>query len=242
MARWPRAVCLASAAPADAIGAWSGLGYNRRAVRLQRAAVEVSQRHGGTVPTDPHMLRRLPGVGGYTASAVASFAANQPVAVVDTNIARVLSRIVRGIDGAAPGSAAMHAMATEALPSSDTRDWNLALMDLGATVCTARQPSCTACPVSNWCAWRNAGQPRPSTGTSARPPRFETTARFARGRLVAALRAGPLPLQSLVAATGEQHELRVPGYLEALAREGLVEQIAPGSWRLPGDRRPIRGE
>jgi A/G-specific adenine glycosylase len=201
---FPDAAALAAAAPAAVLAQWSGLGYNRRALALQRAAAHVAE-HGW--PPDAAGLQALPGVGPYTAAAVASFAFGEQVATVDTNWRRVADR-----HGSEPG------------PSPAV---NQAMMELGATVCTARAPRCAECPVAGSCATLAAGGPVvPARGTRpARPrERFEDTDRYLRGRVVAALlEDAPLPRGAVRV---------VPG----LVRDGLVELGQGGVVTLPGGR------
>jgi A/G-specific adenine glycosylase len=209
--RWPTAAALAAAAPADVLTQWVGLGYNRRALRLQ-AACAIVARDGW--PQDSVALRALPGVGPYTAAAVASFAFGERVAVVDTNVRRVATRL-----GAEPGVL---------LPAERHGDWNQATMELGARVCTARAPRCGECPAGAWCPSRGR------VGAESRAPRasrmrFEDTDRWARGRVIAALAAGePLPAQ--IAAQ------RLERVLAALERDGLIER-GPLGVGLPGQPR-----
>jgi len=196
--RWPTAAALAAAPVADVLRAWVGLGYNRRALRLREAAAVVA-RDGW-----PDDLTALPGVGAYTAAAVGSFAFGRQEVAVDTNVRRVLAR--RGDLAPPPGRAA---------------DFNQAMMELGATVCTARRPRCDACPVGQGCAGPETLAPR----RRARA-RFEDTDRFARGRIVAALAAGePLP-----DGLGAERFARA---VAALERDGLVARGADGQIRLP---------
>jgi A/G-specific adenine glycosylase len=203
LARWPTAAALAAASPAEVLGAWVGLGYNRRALRLREAAAIVA-RDGW--PRDEDGLRRLPGVGPYTAAAVASFAFGRRVAAVDTNVRRVAQRI-----GAAPA---------ELLPRRRHADWNQAAMELGARICTARAPACDACPAGAWCASRGQVVIAPRTAR-APAPRFEQTDRWLRGRIVAALAAGhPLPAGIEPA--------RFERALAGLERDGLVERDGSG--------------
>jgi A/G-specific adenine glycosylase len=201
--RWPDAASLAAATRGEVLAAWVGLGYNRRAVALHEAA-RVVARDGW-----PDDLRTLPGVGPYTAAAVASFAFGAHVAAVDTNARRVAERLGRG------GPEAL-------LPPGRAAEWNQAAMELGATVCTARAPRCGACPVAAWCA--SAGRPvGVRTATGERPPRerFEDTNRWVRGRVVAALAAGR-GLPSDIAAE------RVERALRGLVRDGLVRPVDGG--------------
>lgn len=162
--RYPTVEELA-AAPDDAVReSWAGLGYYARARNLHSAARQITADHGGTVPRDPEVLRRLPGIGRYTAGAVASIAYGDPVAAVDTNVARVLSRVfrVRGAAKSARRERTLWALAAALLPPRRAGDWNQALMDLGATVCLARRPRCAICPLGAVCASRAVLTPKPS--------------------------------------------------------------------------------
>jgi len=218
LARFPDPHSLAAAAPRDVLAAWSGLGYNRRALALQAAARAVAE-HGW--PAD---LTELPGVGPYTAAAVASFAWDAPHAAVDTNVRRVLERF----DGAARGPAAVAERAQALLPAGQAAAFNQAMMELGATVCRPRAPLCPACPVRAGCAAHAAGGPAAPPPRRRGAARFEDTDRWARGRIVAALLSGAPPPAEI---TGERRA-RV---LAALERDGLIARAADGSARLPGD-------
>jgi A/G-specific adenine glycosylase len=230
--RWPTFGALAEASPAEVIRAWRGLGYNRRALNLHRLAVLVRDAHEGRFPEGEAALRALPGVGPYTASAILCFARDETVPVADTNIARVVARTLLGLAtqrdaGAGELAAAMR----DLLPSNNARGHNLALMDFGALVCTARMPACESCPVRGRCAWRAAGYP--AAMASARPaPRFETTARFARGRIIDLLRDGPLGTEALASSLPDSHARRLADYLAALQRDGMVVPAGDG-WSLP---------
>jgi len=195
--RWPDAASLAAASRGEVLAAWVGLGYNRRALALHGAARAVA-RDGW--PAD---LRTLPGVGPYTAAAVASFAFGAQVAAVDTNAMRVAERLGRGTPEAllAPGRAA---------------EWNQAAMELGATVCTARTPRCDACPVAAWCA--SAGRPVAKARAARRAERFEDTNRWVRGRVVAALAAG----EGLPADIAPD---RLDRAVAGLLQDGLVRRV-----------------
>lgn len=203
--RFPSAAVLAAAPARDVLAAWSGLGYNRRALALQAAARVVAQSGW------PEDLSSLPGVGPYTAAAVASFAWDHDAAAVDTNVRRVIARW----DGRARGPAALAARAGEWLPAGRAAAFNQAMMELGATVCTPRAPRCGACPVGAGCATRLAGgEVSPVTRRARGAERFEDSDRWARGRIVAALVAGePLP--------GLAPE-RLERALAGLERDGLV--------------------
>jgi A/G-specific adenine glycosylase len=175
LARYPTVGHLARARPATVREAWDGLGYYRRAANLHRLAREVVARHGGEIPREPEALRRLPGVGAYTAGAVRTFAFERPAAAVDTNVARVLGRAFRGRDGVkgVAGAKAMTRLAEELQPRRGAASWtfNQALMELGALICTARAPKCAECPVRSLCAWYRVSRPRGAPASAPAPPR-----------------------------------------------------------------------
>lgn len=233
--RWPTAEALAAASPADVLGEWSGLGYNSRALRLQataRAVVEAGW------PTDEAGLRALPGVGPYTAAAVAAFAFGQVAAAVDTNQVRVLDRWDAAVGR---GVAEVWRRALEQVPPEAPGDWNHALMDLGATVCTARVARCEACPVAEFCASAGSVDPvaerevRRGTKTSVAPQPFASTQRYVRGRIVAALVAsGPVDRAALSESVpdGIASE-RLAAALVGLVADGLVVEGPAGLLSLP---------
>jgi A/G-specific adenine glycosylase len=197
LVRWPTPAALAAARPDEVLGAWVGLGYNRRALRLREAAAIVA-RDGW--PADTEGLRRLPGVGAYTAAAVASFCFGEAVAVVDTNVRRVASRLE--IEPATLLAAHRHAA------------WNQAAMELGALFCTARSPRCQPCPAARWCPSHGQVTTSPRAAKAKRE-RFEDSDRWLRGRIVAALAAGDALPDGI-------EPLRLERALAALARDGLV--------------------
>lgn len=162
LARWPRPADLAADAPGEAVRAWGRLGYPRRALRLHGAAQAIAERHGGDVPSEHGQLLALPGIGEYTAAAVASFAYGQRHAVLDTNVRRVFARAASGIQYPPNATtAAERKLARALLPEEDERAarWAAATMELGALVCTAKNEDCTRCPIAGQCAWRLAGKP-----------------------------------------------------------------------------------
>jgi len=216
LSSFPDATALARASAAEALRAWSGLGYNRRALALQAAARAVA-RDGW--PRSAEGLRALPGIGPYTAAAVASFAFGEQVAAVDTNVRRVIERLDRR--RRRPGDLARRAAAL--LPAGRAADWNQAMMELGATVCGARAPACEACPAASC---RTRGRPLAAPAGRAREAvRFEDTDRYVRGRIVAALAAGKkIP-------DGVEPE-RLERALAGLERDGLVVR-AGDAVRLP---------
>jgi len=189
--RWPTPAALAAEPAGAAIRAWDRLGYPRRALRLHATARRIVEQYGGAVPDDLAALLALPGLGTYTARAVASFAFSQRHPVVDTNVRRVLARVLRG-EAAAPaaGLAADLRRAETLLPAdpADAARFGVAFMELGALVCTARAPHCAACPLAGTCAWKGAGRPRAS-GVPARRQSYAGTDREARGALLVVLRA-----------------------------------------------------
>ncbi|HEU0234874.1 MAG TPA: A/G-specific adenine glycosylase [Candidatus Limnocylindrales bacterium] len=225
--RWPTPAALAGASTHDLLGAWAGLGYNRRALALREAARVIARDHGGEVPDDPAVLTALPGIGPYTARAVAATAFGRPVAPVDVNVGRVVRRIA-GIDRGRP---AIQAAADDLISRDDPRRWVSAVMDLAATICTRREPRCGDCPVADWCASRGtAGDAPDATPNSGR---FESTNRWLRGRIVARLReAAPGAWVTFRRPIGPHPADRVAAALVALAGEGFLE--------LDGSRARIR--
>lgn len=203
LARWPTASACAAVAVGDVVSAWAGLGYNRRAVNLHRCATAVVAHHGGQLPDQLPDLLALPGVGPYTARAVLAFAHERDVGVVDTNAARVLARW----SGRSLRPAEVQRAADVAVPPGEGWAWNQAMLDLGATICRSRSPRCDECPVAAWCGWHAAGLPAPdpavgSAGVAGGQSRFEGSDRQGRGRLVDALRRGPVAPGDLAVAMG----------------------------------------
>lgn len=184
LARWPRPADLAAEPPGEAVRAWGRLGYPRRALRLHGAAQAITERHGGDVPSEHSQLLALPGIGEYTAAAVASFAYGQRHAVLDTNVRRVFARAATGIQYPPNATtAAERKLARALLPDEDERAarWAAATMELGALVCTAKNEDCTRCPIATQCAWRLAGKPEHQGPRAAVRPMPEPTGRCAVG-------------------------------------------------------------
>jgi A/G-specific adenine glycosylase len=234
VARYPTVEALAAAAPADVLREWRGLGYNRRALNLWRAAQAIVQEHGGRVPSDLAALERLPGVGPYTARAVAALAFGQPVGAVDTNVRRVLGRIVGGTTQ--PGARELQAIADAIVPRDRPGDWTHALMDVGATICKPIRPACPTCPAAAWCAFAQAGSdPRTPTRRPSRDPAFAATSRWLRGRLLDRLRDEGDGWTALAAPLGDHDAAAVERALAAMERDGLVERhpTDPSLARLP---------
>jgi A/G-specific adenine glycosylase len=225
MTRWPTPAHLAADTPAEAIRMWGRLGYPRRAMRLHACAEHMVEHHGGRVPSALDQLLALPGIGTYTARAVATFAFGQRHPVVDTNVRRVVSRAVNGLPDAGPATTAADLVAMEELlPDEDGRAAraSIAFMELGALICTARSPKCLACPFRAECAWRLGGSP-PATGPSRRPQRYAGTDRQVRGLLLEVLRhaTGPVPRQRLDLVWPD--EVQRARALAGLVQDGLVE-------------------
>lgn len=222
--RWPTASALAADAPGEALRMWGRLGYPRRALRLHAAACAIVARHAGAVPASYDALLALPGVGSYTAAAVASFAFGARHAVLDTNVRRVLARTVGGQEQPSPHVTAVERVLAESVVPDEApaaARWAVAVMELGALVCTAREPRCADCPVRARCTWRGAG--KPTYGGKRRAPQgFAGTDRQVRGLIMAVLResADPVPITSLHAAwSGDEQRARA---LAGLVDDGLA--------------------
>jgi A/G-specific adenine glycosylase len=241
--RWPDPTSLAADPPSEAIRAWGRLGYPRRALRLHSTACVITERHGGAVPADPVALRALPGIGEYTAAAVASFAFGDRQVVLDTNVRRVLARALSGVERPAPSvTTTERALARDMLPGEADRAvrWSAATMELGALICTARTPDCARCPIREGCRWRASGYPD-HDGPARRSQRYEGTDRFVRGMVLAALRDSQAPLTwpELLRAVPDE-ALRDEGQrdrcLDSLVADGLVEPLSRHRFRLPSSR------
>ncbi|MCO1579001.1 A/G-specific adenine glycosylase [Crossiella sp. SN42] len=237
LARWPTPSALAAASQGEVLRAWGKLGYPRRALRLHAAATAIAAEHGDVVPSDVDTLLALPGIGAYTARAVAAFAYGQRCPVVDTNVRRVVARAVHGAGDAGPPSTTRDMADVEALLPSDparAARYSAALMELGAVVCTARSPRCADCPVYADCAWQRAGRPA-YAGPAKVVQKFAGTDRQVRGRLLDVLRGapGPVPRAALDAAWDEAGQR--DRCLHSLLVDGLVEQTDDGLFALPGE-------
>jgi len=238
LARWPTARDLAASTPADAVRQWGRLGYPGRALRLHASAQAITSRHGGEVPASLAELRALPGVGAYTAAAVATFAYGQRHAVLDTNVRRVLSRLVGGRDFAARSavSVAEAAMAESLLPPAEGRraaTWSVALMELGALVCTAKRPACEICPLAADCEWRLRGSP--ANPLARRAQGYEGTDRQCRGAVLAVLRAAPGPVKKSELRDCWADRDQRARVLAALTADGLTQEHGDGMIGLPGE-------
>jgi A/G-specific adenine glycosylase len=230
---FPTADACAAASYGDVLRSWCGLGYNGRAVRLHRAACAVLHEHAGRFPTTLSELHRLPGVGPYTARAILAFAFETDAAVVETNVARTLARW----HGRALRPAEVQSAADAALPSGEAWAWNQVMIDLGATVCTSRAPTCHRCPLAASCMWRRAGRPAPdpavgSAGVSGAQSRFDGSDREGRGRLVRALVRGSVQANALPAVMGWPGDVaRAQSVAAKLITDGLVVAES-GTYRL----------
>jgi len=235
VARWPTASATATASAADVLRAWGKLGYPRRAKRLHECATVIAELFDDVVPSDVETLLTLPGIGAYTARAVACFAYQQRVPVVDTNVRRVVARAVHGRADASPSSSPRDLDDVNALLPNDhdAPRFSVALMELGATVCTVRSPQCGLCPLSV-CAWRSRGYP---AGTSARRvQRYAGTDRQARGRLLDVLRGNDSPVtRAQLDVAWLTDTAQRDRALDSLLVDGLVEQTTDGRFALAGE-------
>ncbi len=236
LARWPTASALAADEPGEAVRAWGRLGYPRRALRLHAAACAVVERHGGELPSTVPELLALPGVGDYTARAVAAFAFRQRAPVVDTNVRRVVARVVEGVADAAVTRRDLALV--EALLPEDPETAavaSIAFMELGALVCTARAPRCPSCPVVDLCAWTRAGQP-PLDAPVRRPQGYAGTDRQVRGRLLGVLRDADGPVDADLLAQVWDEPVQRARALDGLVADGLVDPLPDGRYALPTGR------
>jgi A/G-specific adenine glycosylase len=243
LARWPTPPSLAAASVADAVRQWDRLGYPRRAVRLHAAAQVITDQHGGRVPSSLADLRALPGVGSYTAAAVASFAFKQRHAVLDTNVRRVLARLFGGQEQPPVSQSAAEVRLAESLLPAEpgvAARWSVAVMELGALLCTASRPRCGDCPVVAACSWHGAGSP--VSGVPRRGQAYEGTDRQCRGQLLAVLResADPVPASRLDAVWPDPVQRNRA--LASLVADGLAEPLPDGLFALPGHATPALPE
>jgi A/G-specific adenine glycosylase len=233
VARWPTPSATAAASAADVLRAWGKLGYPRRAKRLHECATVIAERFDDEVPSDVETLLTLPGIGAYTARAVACFAYRQRVPVVDTNVRRVVARVVHGRADSAASARDLDDVDALLPNDADAPRFSIALMELGATVCTSRSPKCGVCPLST-CVWRSRGYP---AGTEARRvQKYAGTDRQARGRLMDVLRGSDSPVNraqlDVAWLTDTAQRDRA---LDSLLVDGLVEQTADGRFALAGE-------
>lgn len=234
LARWPTPAALAADAPGEAVRQWGRLGYPRRALRLHETAVIVTEKYAGKLPSTRDELLSLPGIGAYTAAAVAVFAFGRKHAVLDTNVRRVLARLASGQEfpGQRP-SVAEYRLAESLLPDDDAvaARWSVAVMELGALMCTAAAPRCDDCPVAQQCAWLAAGRP----AATIRPvgQTYEGTDRQCRGRLLAVLRGSREPVTQARLDAVWPDPIQRARALDGLVADGLVDPLPDGRFALP---------
>ncbi|RSM41629.1 A/G-specific adenine glycosylase [Amycolatopsis balhimycina DSM 5908] len=237
MARWPVPSALAASSQGEVVRAWGKLGYPRRALRLHEAAGVIAREHGDVVPSDVDTLLALPGIGAYTARAVAAFAYGRRAPVVDTNVRRVVARAVHGAGDAGPASNTRDMADVEALlPAKDApaAKFSAAIMELGALICTARSPKCADCPIYDECAWQHAG--RPEYAGPAKPvQKFAGTDRQVRGRLLDVLRGSEGPVEKARLDLVWHDSGQRDRCLDSLLVDGLLEQTRDGLFALPGE-------
>ncbi|MFZ2512341.1 MAG: A/G-specific adenine glycosylase [Gordonia sp. (in: high G+C Gram-positive bacteria)] len=239
--RWPVPSAMASESAGEVIRAWGKLGYPRRALRLHECAKTLAAQHDDLVPEDVEVLLGLPGIGDYTARAVACFAYGQTVPVVDTNVRRVIARAVHGREPGNPAKAdlldaeALTPRLADGTAAPDAPEFSAALMELGALVCTARTPKCDECPITEICGWNRLGRPTAAGGRRA-PAKYEGTDRQARGKLLDVLRAssGPVERPALDIAWTRDRAQRDRA-LDSLLTDGLIEITEAGLFALAGE-------
>jgi A/G-specific adenine glycosylase len=234
--RWPTPAALASVPAGEAVRAWGRLGYPRRALRLHACAVAIAERHGGVVPDDVDELLALPGVGEYTARAVAVFAYGRRHPVVDTNVRRVLARAVLGQAEPAPPSVRRDLAEMEAILPEDAAPAQVvsaAVMELGAVVCTARSPRCDDCPLAGQCAWRAAGYPVYLGPRQVGQARYEGSDRQVRGLLLAELRASEVPVSRADLDALWPDAAQRDRALAGLVADGLAVGTSSDGYSLP---------
>ncbi|MFJ3391828.1 HhH-GPD family protein [Leifsonia aquatica] len=233
--RWPTPADLAAVPPGEAVRAWQSLGYPRRALWLHAAAVAITERHAGAVPDDVTELLALPGIGDYTARAVAVFAYGERHPVVDTNIRRVIARAVEGQGEPGPPSARRDLAAMEALLPDDrpaAAAFNAGMMELGAIVCVARTPRCDVCPLAAACAWRAASYPAYEGPRKAVQKKYEGSDRQVRGLILAELRASHIPVTAAELDGVWPDAAQRGRALAGLLADGLAVE-AQGGYTLP---------
>ncbi|GAY08741.1 A/G-specific adenine glycosylase [Pseudonocardia sp. N23] len=235
MSDWPVPSALAAAPRADVLRAWGKLGYPRRALRLHEAARVIAGQHGDVVPSDVDALEALPGVGSYTARAVAAFGYGRRCPVVDTNVRRVVARAVHGSGDAGPARVKADMADVEALlppGEAEAATFSIAMMELGAVVCTARTPHCAVCPIRDRCAWLAAGAPA-YDGPRRAPQAFAGTDRQVRGRLLDVLRGAVEPVDRAALDRVWDDPGQRDRCLDSLLVDGLAEQLDDGRFALP---------
>lgn len=231
--RWPAPSALAADAPSEAIRAWGRLGYPRRALRLHEAASSIARDHADLVPADEAALRALPGIGDYTAGAVRAFAYGQRALALDTNVRRVIARHDHGQEYPADSITRAEREYADAIqPRRDGAAWMAAVMELGALVCTARQPACERCPVASTCRWLALG--RPAGAPPRRQAKYAGSDRQARGALLAVLREAGGPVRQADLDRAWPDATQRARALDGLVADGLIAPAGRRAWTLPG--------
>ena len=236
LTRWPTPADLAAAPPAEAVRAWDRLGYPRRALALHAAATAIAEQHDNVVPRDVDALLALPGIGDYTARAVAVFAYGDRHPVVDVNVRRVLARAVLGEGEPGPAKAGVDLPLMESVLPDDRDDaaaTNAAVMELGALVCVARSPACDACPIADRCAWRAAGYPEHDGPRAPKQARFAGSDRQVRGLVMAELRASDVPVPRSEIDLVWPDAVQLDRAIASLVRDGLAVGDDAVGWTLP---------
>lgn len=236
LTRWPTPADLAAAPPAEAVRAWDRLGYPRRALALHAAATAIAEQHDNVVPRDVDALLALPGIGDYTARAVAVFAYGDRHPVVDVNVRRVLARAVLGEGEPGPAKARVDLPLMESVLPDDRDDaaaTNAAVMELGALVCVARSPACDACPIADRCAWRAAGYPEHEGPRAPKQARFAGSDRQVRGLVMAELRASDVPVPRSEIDLVWPDAVQLDRAIASLVRDGLAVGDDAVGWTLP---------
>jgi len=220
--RWPTPTDLSKASTAEVITAWGRLGYPRRALRLHEASKVIVRDFNGDIPSDQEKLRSLPGVGEYTAAAIASFAFNQEALVMDINIRRLFARVIDGVEypTSAPTKKERDAR-QELIPNKDAHIWAAGTMELGALICTSRSPKCEICPIKSQCTWRNSGYPKSEQVRKGQS--WHGTDRQCRGKIVQALRENNFLTEEQIKLLWDQ-DSQVEKAIETLLKDGLIEQ------------------
>ena len=231
MARWPTPSDLAKATPAQVITAWGRLGYPRRALRLHAAAQIIAEDFNSEVPADELTLQLLPGIGHYTAAAIAAFAYKKRTLVMDVNIRRVLTRVIDGVEHPKLTSTSVENASRQTLvPEKDAHVWAAATMELGAIVCTSQNPKCELCPVISACNWRKNGYPK--SDLIRKSQEWNGTDRKCRGTIVQALRESESLTESAIQKLWPDHS-QVEKALETLIGDHLIEKLSRSRYRLP---------
>lgn len=220
MDRWPDPASLAAAKKSDVISAWGRLGYPRRAIRLHEAAKVIASEHGNIVPRAPEVLRSLPGIGDYTAAAIAAFAYGDSTLVLDINIRRLFARVYDGVETPTPSLSQYERKIRAELIPRDGAKWAAATMEFGALICTARSPLCDQCPIQECCAWRAAGYPK--SEVKSKTQGWHGTDRKCRGTVIQALRENQKLTEAALKKLWDNDE-QIEKALKTLLADGLIE-------------------